>query len=228
MSFKMLKTHPTMTSRSRRLAAEAGTPYSLVVINESSAQWDFFVYQQEPGPPSPGVFSLAWFSKPAAPNTQLQFNWSVDYDFVWSETGTLTPGVTFLASQTLAADPVSANQVPFSMKGGALQFGPTSSAGSQGSLTIVEDGSIPPNVGAVGIGMSGFGTFVVQAQPNVSAVFTPSPTYWLSYGSQVQQGVVLETEVGNSVEIKFPLNVYTLYATLGANNLWTVSTTPPA
>lgn len=229
MSFKMIKTQPLMTSRARNAAiakTQAGTPYTLVVQNNSTSQWDMFVYQQDPGASTPDVFSLAWFSTPAAPNTKLKFHWSVVYDYVFSQTGTLAPGVTFEASQTIAADPISTNLIQFSEQSGAPTFGQPTSAGTQGSLTIVEDGSVVPNTLAVGIGMAGFGTFVVQAQPNVSAIFTPTPTYWLAFGSQKQQGVVLETQVGNNIEIVFPENVYTLYATLSQKNIWTTSTTP--
>ncbi len=229
MLFKQLP-HPSIKSGrrpARPIAADSGgTQYSLVVTNNSSAQWDFYVYQQQPGTPSPGVFSLAWFALPMAPTTTATFSWDISYNFVWSRTGNLQPGVVFTASQNWAADLQTANQVTFTDASGALTFANLSAGGTQGSLTIVEDGTIPSNIASVGIGMSGYGTFAVQAQPNMSAIFTPTPEYWVAFGSQVQQGVVLETQVGDNAQIVFPANVYTMYATLGSNNLWTVSQTP--
>jgi len=210
--------------RQRNELASAGTQYSVVATNNSTATWNFYVYQQQPGSPSPGVFSLAWLVLPVAPTTAVTFSWSLDYNFTWSQTGMLKPGVMFNASQIWDADPNGENLVSFGLNGaGAPTFSDEGSGGSAGSLTISQDRTCAANAYSVGIGMSGSGTFVTQSQPGTKAIFTPEPAYWISFGTQVQQGVVLETVVGDSAKVSFPINVYTMYANLGADNSWTVS-----
>jgi len=223
--FYKKQSHYLPTLPARRLGASGGsTQYSVKVTNNSSSTWDVFMYQQQPGPPSPGVFSLAWFSMPMSPTTTATFSWDITYDFVWSQTGTLVPGVTFIAGQTWQADPVSANYVQLiEPQENLFTFNNENATGPQGSLSIWQDGKVAANAASVGIGMSGFGTFAVQAQPNTTAVFTPEPSYWIAFGSQMQQGCVLETVVGNSSQVTFGQNVYQMNAVLGGNNLWTIS-----
>jgi hypothetical protein len=203
-----------------RDAVAASTAYSLTVQNNSSQGWNFYVYQQNPGTPNPNVFSLAWFVKGANPGSQVTFNWTIDYSFVWSETGQLVPGVTFTASQVLPADPTTDNLVTFTKNTFGYAFTNESAGGTPGSLTIVDDGSVPSLQASVGIGMSGNGTFVTQAQPNVSNIFTPTPTYWVSFGTSVQQGQVLAQTVGNSAQVVFAPNVYSTIMALNASNQW--------
>lgn len=199
--------------------------YSLVFVNNSTQEGTVCVYQQDPNITNPDVMSLAWFAKPAAPTTTIIFTWGIDYDFVWSETGVLRPGVLFVASQTWPTDLSSENQVTFTNQDGAYTFADQQAGPQAGSLYITEDGTIPPNQASVGIGMSGFGTFAVQAQPNMNLVFTPNPQYWVTFGSYTQGEVMDISEVNNPAEIVFPPNVYSMTATLGANNEWTVAPT---
>ncbi len=97
-----------------------------------------------------------------------------------------------------------------------------------GSLYIMEDGRIPVGQASVGIGMSGFGTFVAPAQPNMNLIFTPNPEYWITFGTYVQGEVVDITAVNNPAQIKFPLNVYSMTAILNPDNTWTITSTAQA
>ncbi|MCK4261277.1 MAG: hypothetical protein KAX49_20055, partial [Halanaerobiales bacterium] len=63
--------------------------------------------------------------------------------------------------------------------------------GISGVLEIVQDNTIPMHLVFVGIGMSGAGTFVKQARPNMSYIFTPQPKYWIIFGD-IEQGEVLD------------------------------------
>ena len=202
-----------------------GTQYSVLFENQSTLDGRVCIFQQDPNINVPNVMSLAWFTEAVHPNTQANFTWTIDYSFVWAETGLLQTGVFFIASQVLPADLAQNNQVTLQYYGGAYAFGPVSAGPSGGNLYISEAGTVPAQQAAVGIGMSGNGTFAVQAEPNVNLVFTPHPTYWIAYGSY-QPGEVLDIQSMTSVaELKFPPSVYSLTAVLGPDNKITVQST---
>lgn len=201
------------------------TQYSLTCINNSSLSGSFAVFQKAPPMTIPGnVFSLAWFARPAAPKTKVTFNWTLDYCFVWSETGILHPGITFNASQTIGADPNGTNFVQLTVdEYGASYFNPPNTSGSVGSLTIQQLSNVVPNRTSVGVGMSGSGTFAIQAAPNMNAVFTPHPNYWVLFGN-VKTGQVMDVEdVTGAVEVLYGGSLTSRTATLGMDNLITVS-----
>jgi hypothetical protein len=171
--------------------------------------------------------SLAWFTKRCDTSSSCTFNWSIDYSFVWAETGALSPGVTFTASQNVPADLASNNLITLDYDG-AFHFGTQGSGTPQGSLYIEQTNNIPPNKAAVGIGMSKAGTFVVQAQSNIDVTFTPHPSYYVAFGTFEQGEVLDEQQMTLGAKVEFAPNVYVMYATLDAGNRWTISATPPA
>lgn len=203
----------------------AGVTYSLVFQNQSTNQGSGCVYQEDPNIGLPNVLSLAWFSKVAAPNTTITFQWTIDYSFVWAETGLLIPGVMFMAGQNLSADLSTSNSITLSYLGGAYQFQNQGAGPNAGSLYIREDGTVPLKMASVGIGMSGSGTFAVQAQPNYNLIFTPHPKYYITFGNFVKGVVMDTTSVTNKAEIAFPPGVTSMTAILGADNSWKVSPT---
>lgn len=198
------------------------TQYSITLVNNSTQSGTFMVFQKDPGA-YPNVMSLAWMAKNAHPATQLSFDWTQDYNFVWDETGMLVPGVTVEASQVLPADPTGSNSIKLIHDGFGFSFEDPGTESQPGSLLIQEDATIPPNTAAVGIGMSGAATFMVQAQPNMNVVFTPHPEYWVAFGN-FEQGEVLDVEeMTNAMQINFPPNTYHAKATLNADNTWTAN-----
>lgn len=202
-----------------------GTQYSVVFVNKSTQTGNACMFQQDPDISIPNVMSLAWFAKRTAPKTTVIFRWSIEYDFVWSETGNLTPGVVFVASQVVPADLSTANQITFGKSDGAYTFSSQGKGPRTGNLYITEDGTIPPNAVSVGVGMSGFGTFAVDAQPNSNLTFTPHPQYWITFGNYVQGQVMDIGHVNNPAQIVFPTNVYSMTAILNPDNSWTIMPT---
>ncbi|HEX2205314.1 MAG TPA: hypothetical protein VHG91_18540 [Longimicrobium sp.] len=198
--------------------------YSVTFVNNSNQAGTACLYQQGAGS-VPNVMSLAWFTKFISPNTTMLFRWSLDYSFVWAETGVLVPGVVFDTGQLLPADPSSGSRVQFTQVAGGFTFEGEEQGGSPGSLSIQSSGTIPQNQAAVGIGMSGRGTFATQAQPNTNVVFTPRPAYWLAFGNFVQGQVLDVGRIPNPVRIDFPPGVYSITATLNRDNSWTIATT---
>jgi hypothetical protein len=203
----------------------SGPTYSLIFVNNSTQNGSACIYQQDPDITIPDVMSLAWFTKSTSPTTKVIFTWSIDYQFVWSETGNLVPGVIFVASQTWDADLSTKNQVTFTKVDGPYTFTAQTQGPRTGSLYISEEPSIPPNQASVGVGMSGFGTFAVQAQPNTSLVFTPHPQYWITFGNYTQGEVMDISEVNAPAQIEFPANVYSMTAILNNDNTWTITPT---
>lgn len=201
----------------------AAQSYTLRFKNRSGSQHDFLCYQQGINVNTPYVYTLAWFAKPVANGVDVDFTWSIDYSFVWSEQGTLKPGITFNAQQVISADLQTANLVSFTDIDDAFQFGAPTAAGTAGSLTIDCDGTIPKGAATVGIGMSGQGTHAVAAEPNFAAVFTVHPEYWISFGSFVPGQVVDEQTMVNSDQVNFPVNVYDMTATLDSGNNWSLA-----
>lgn len=202
-----------------------GTKYSLTCFNNSSQLGSFAVFQRAPSITVPAnVFSLAWFARAAHPGTQVTFEWTVDYSFVWSETGILQPGINFKASQTVPADPFVQNFTQLTEDTyGATYFTPPNTSGAVGSLTIQQLSNVVPDRTSVGVGMSGAGTFVVQAAPNMTAVFTPHPNYWVIFGNY-ETGQVMDIEnVTGSVEATYAGSMTSRTVNLQPNNILQVT-----
>lgn len=212
---KMIKTAADVDN------ALGGTKYSLRFLNSSNDRGSACVYQTDPENSDPDRMSLAWFCKFSFPLTSVVFSWETNYSFVWGETGRLVPGVVFGARQTLNADPSSGNQVSFGYQGDSYQFY-DQTAGHPGSLSIKEDGAIWSKKTAVGIGMSGSGTFVQQAAADTLLTFNPHPRYWIAFGDYVQGEVLDVEQISNSAEINFPSGVTRMRAILNMENKWTV------
>ena len=76
-----------------------------------------------------------------------------------------------------------------------------------------------PDRTAVGVGMSGAGTFVVQAAPNMTAGFTPHPNYWVVFGNY-ETGQVMDIEnVTGSVEATYAGSLTSRTVNLQPNNI---------
>jgi hypothetical protein len=147
---------------------------------------------------------------------------------MWAQTGSLVPGITFQAAQSLDVNPADQgqNSATLTNANGAFQFvqGQGSSVPA-GSVGVTMDNTIPLNTASIAFGQSGAPVFAVPAQPNFNVVFTPRPSYWLTAG-QYQQGQALAVEqITNNVQIVFPPGVTSMTATLNQDNTWTVQRT---
>jgi len=191
--------------------------------NRSGSLHDFLCFQQGININTPYIDTLAWFAKPVANGVDVDFTWTTDYSFVWSEQGTLKPGITFKAQQVIPADPVTANLVALTNVNGAFQFGTPTASGPAGSITIDCDNTIPKGIAKVGIGMSGQATHAVTAEPNFATTFTSAHVeYWISFGSFVPGQAVDTQTMVNAKQVVFPDNVYGMTATLDTGNNWTI------
>ncbi|MGE5672447.1 MAG: hypothetical protein ACM3XM_00985 [Mycobacterium leprae] len=195
--------------------------YELQVVNNSTNAMSVCVYQTMPEDVTiPGIMSTAWFAKRLYPTTHARFDWSLNYQFLWDETGELLPGISFDADQAWDADLTSNNMVTLHCdEDGAYTFQDlTTNSRSLGSLVVLQDGSIPLKEASVGIGMGNSPAYVFQAQPNMSLVFTPHPLYWVTFGDYRQGQVLDTTQITNKIQVAFPPNVYTMGVQIDASN----------
>lgn len=198
--------------------------YSVTFINHSNNLWDICIYQKDDNIGVPNVFSLAWLTSRSHPGDHHEFNWNLDYNFVWADTGELAPGVCFVADQSLSADLSTSNQITFTQtRDSCYTFCNQTKGPGSGSLFITEDSTITTKRVAVGIGMNGIGTFVIGAQPNNNLIFTPQPEFWICFGD-FEQGQVLDLRyMNNAAQIKFADHIYAKTVILNADNTWTIS-----
>ena len=198
--------------------------YSLKLINNSATPWDFYVYQQVPNQQSAKVFSLAWFCSPFKifPKAHITFHWTIDYTFVWGQTGTIQPGVTFSAGQTIDAES-SIRSTPRPFPPGGYNMTAAVMGPPQGSLVINDAANVPSGQFSVGIGMGDAGTFVTAAAESASYVYAdPDLLDCRRHGRQDWHDPRHHhgyPEPSGS----FPIGVNNASYTLGANNQWAPS-----
>lgn len=197
--------------------------YTINFFNNSGSAGSFCTFQQLPDASNPNMLTLAWLAKFANPQTRLSISWTTDYCFIWDETGQLVPGVPFNASEVLPASLNDNNAVTLTKSDGAYQFIKQTTGFRPGTLLITTDVTVPINEASVGIGMSGAGTFAVQAAPNMNYIFTPHPQYWVAFGN-FQQGQALEaSEISNTAQVVFPPSIFAMNVTLNVDNTWTIT-----
>ncbi|SCE70617.1 hypothetical protein GA0070558_103173 [Micromonospora haikouensis] len=200
--------------------------YSITISNASALDgMNAILFQENPVLPSDAV-TLAWMSKMCHPSTTIEYQWTIDYNFVWGQVGTLVPGTQFVAGQILEADLTQNNLVTLSYVDGGFELGPTSSSGKNGSLIIKEDDTVPgpgnDDQGSVGIGMSGAGTFVVPTVPNTGVEFDPKPTYWVAFGSFASSEVMDVSELTQPAKVVYPDGMTSAKAVFDGKE-WTIS-----
>lgn len=206
----------------------SGQQYHLKVINKSSREWVFFVYQKAPDTESEKVFSLAWCVSPykVRVNDHIDFQWSIDYQFIWRKSGLLKQGIRYTEGGDVDCTPDDKNTTTFTFpQGGAPGLSPPITGSDQGTLYIQDGPNIPDEAFSVGIGMSTAGTYLVQAGPNLTHKFTPTPNYWVAAGNEMKVGTTLDiqTITKQAAEVVFPRRIYSMVATLTDANTWEVT-----
>jgi hypothetical protein len=179
------------------------TEYQVTINNDSQIDdMNALLFQQKPVQPK-DAYALAWFSKKCHKGTFATFGFTIDYSFVWGQTGNLGPGRNYSAGNK----PVPAqlgDQITLDYDGG-FQFLYQKPGAPPDSLIIMEDANVPgagnADRGNVGIGMSGKGLFVVPTQNDSNVQFLPDPKYWIGFGMHVPGDVVEINELTAAIEI---------------------------
>ena len=197
--------------------------YTINFDNNSNSSGNFCIFQRDPNSLNHGVFVLAWLVQFVNAHSKLPISWNTDVYFFWAKTGTLAPGVIFNAGEALQTSMTENNAVTLTKEDGNYKFAGQKNWHQQGMLSVTSDNTTAINQASVGIGMSGAGTFAVQAQPNMTFLFSPGAEYWVTFGD-FQQGQVMDpTEFINSVKIVFPYGIFTMNVTLNMDNTWIIS-----
>lgn len=198
--------------------------YSLVFCNNSKNQGNVCIFLTDPNLEASNAISLAWFSKTVHPTTRVNFSWSMDFEFIWSETGIFNDGVKVTTSQRWPADLNSLNQVNFTydQKNQSYTFTDLKKGPERGRLFITESRTLPLNEASVGIGLSGRPALVIPAYPNTNLVFTPHVKYWIAFGRHDEGEVVNVDAVTNKQEIQFQPGINSLSVILNDDNTWSI------
>lgn len=195
--------------------------YTVVFENRSSRAGTICIYQEDPaGPGFPSA--LAWLCQDVEPGGELTFQWTLDYAFVWGETGELVPGVIFEPAQIIPCDPFATNAIFLSAKNGPVQFVEPPYNGQIGMLTISADGTVPIDRLSMGIRLAGADALVQQVIPLLSFRVTTAPRYWIALGDFTPGEVLDTTILTDKAVLAFPPDVYRLLVTLDGNGSWIV------
>ena len=72
--------------------------------------------------------------------------------------------------------------------------------------------------------MSGSATFVANAEPTITYMFSSTQGYYIAAINEVEQGEVMDkTSITKAAELQFPTGVCNMTATLKADNTWSIT-----
>jgi hypothetical protein len=198
----------------------AGNLYQVNFSNNSYNPGTVYLYQTGGGQ---SVSSVAWFSYGASEGTVDTFQWTQDYAFTYGNPGSIQPGVIYQAARSVDADLGSQTTLSYNSSGPV--FGPVTPGPAPNALSVMSDGSVPPNTLSIGASESGAPVFVAPAQPNLITNFTMSNTsLWLAFSQgPVQQGQVLDVQSIQGLQIAFPPGYSTATVNLDSRNNFTVN-----
>lgn len=203
--------------------------YTLKVINSGTSATSFAIFQKCPTGNS--IYTLAWMSKYAAQGVTNTFEWNVKYDVVWSQPGkNLVAGTicntasaigdlyhqgAVTASESRAVNLSSRNTstvLNYDETHNAYSFGEMTQTAEDNEIVIRTSTEVPDfNVAStsavvgVGIGMSGYGLFLVGGEPNKLTKWDISePKYYLISGN-FKTGEIIDvgSVMGNALEVPF-------------------------
>ena len=198
--------------------------YTINFVNKAGISGNFCVYQQAPNSLNPGVFPLVWLAQFSDPDSKVKVSigWNTQLYFVWAKTGKLKPGVIFNAGEALKADVPESSAVTLTKSNGNYQFIKQTKGYRRDMLEITSDEYTAIDQASVGIGMSGSGTFAVQAQPKMIFLFETNAEYWITFGD-LKQGQVLDPRfIINPERIVFPHGIYSMNVTYNWDYTWTI------
>lgn len=199
--------------------------YTLTCTNNSQLHGSFTVFQKPPKITAPAVVHpLAWLARPTAPGSQVTFSWNTNYNFVWAEAGDIASEIYFKASQVIPADPNGLNFVQLTKdSSGATIFSGQNTTGDIGSLTIRQLSNIVSGEIAIGIGMSGSAIYAITSAPNITAVFTPIPNYWIIFGNYEMGDIINPADIDGAVQLTYSGSLTAHTAVLNSDNLITIT-----
>jgi len=199
--------------------------YAIRCVNNSTANWYFYLFQKMKNQSVDSIYSLVWLSSPykLARSSTITFVWTANFSFEWIGVGKIVPDKVYPMSGTEIAHIRTASKTSFNIVNQTPIFSKASKGPGHEIFTIDVKGNVPNNSFATGIGMSGQPTFVKASMPNTTQKINAKSEYVLGAATEIRMGQLLPfTHISNTIEFHFPTNVYHLEAVLGENNLWKV------
>jgi rhizosphere induced protein len=197
--------------------------YQIVITNSAPVTKGFCVYQQGPTDIITDHNALAWRPTTVAPGSTNTVSWEEKYSFAWGNTPTFHAGSVFTPSQMLDAGLNSNNAVNYNCQNGVYSFSSPSTQSPAGNLYVNIGADVPGGDTAVGVGVDGSPVFAMRVRPGMGYMFTSGNSIWLTTGNYTEGQVLDMSNMQNTVQVSFPAGVYTMYATLNADNTWTLS-----
>ena len=195
---------------------------SLLFRNDSGRPGAVCVYQRCPEIEAAGGQPVAWITKSVAPSTNVLLSWTTDHDFVWREALQLSPTVAIQAWQAWPADLAGNNQITVTREQRFYTFADQTKAPQPGSLVILTDANIAPDVLSIGIGTGDMVTFISAATPGLTRTFVPEATYWIAFGDFVMGQVIDPQSIASTVELPFSSVITEIVAVVEADESWRI------
>jgi hypothetical protein len=200
-------------------------PRSLTIYNNSADGGFVAVTQVEPTGEGPTV---VWLSKYANPGGRVRFGWTFEYSFVWTDVGTLVPGVKLTTSQFLPADLVSKNfvRLVYDENVESFKFTGQENFDRPGQLVIMADQTVPVGMASLGFAQSGAPVRMQEALPNMTYSFQPPQnSYFVGFAKVVEKPHVISETWAKFEPLSFPPGIARMDATLAADLSWTIAPT---
>ncbi|MBV8581684.1 MAG: hypothetical protein JOZ86_13745 [Candidatus Eremiobacteraeota bacterium] len=192
----------------------------------NSAKDGFLVISQFA--PVEGEPVFVWLTKYANPGGRVQFTWTNDYAFVWSDTGTLVPGVVVTTGQLLPTTLHGQNMVTFVYDAAVESFKFVDQGDGQGGgrFFIRCNETIVPGMASVGLAQSGAPVRLMPANPQMTYVFEPPMnTYFVGFGQGAERPYVVANTFAPFEKIDWQMNIAKMDATLNADGSWKIEPT---
>lgn len=204
--------------------------YHMTFINHSKNAWNFCCYQRDPEIEKQGAIPAAWFVKQVVhPTTTVDFQWTISYGLSWSQSGKISPGIIYKASQDWGVGPDN-NMVTLSKIRESYTFEDQRLAEPKGVYKIYQSNSVVrDDQVSIGISMrvgeggkTGLSTIYAQdAQPNVTTQFRVTPSYWVVFAQSLKPSQILDVDnFTNAAEVKYNPGVYSMTVELDEQNKW--------
>lgn len=192
--------------------------YKVTIKHQGAETGNFFIYQTDYSQHE-DIRSLAWFSKPAHPETELKFKWDIEYGFTWNEQGEVVPGVVFEAAQTVSMDPSNSdkNSLEFTKRNDHFQMKETNEFTAQENAEITCEELPFDQVASVGASMSDKDC---GASPDMRYKSQPHPRYWVAFGKFKEGETIDLSSLTNRFEIQFDENNHDKTICLTESNNW--------
>ena len=199
--------------------------YELIIKNDSQTNGYAMLFCEKPDTGSPDLLTYVWQTKFLYSGVQASLKWQIDWGFMWRQINSVNASQQIVPANLETSNKI---QLAYDSEHQAFHFLEPTNGEQPGSILISTEPTVPVNMAEVGLALAGNPAFLVKALPNMNYIFTPKPAYWLVFGETNETGPVDIASLTNAVAINFPVNIYSLTATIQKDGTITLENTPLA